>query len=143
MAALTQLDKWLRVHHHEHLACRLEETLLRYPVIKRFLSPLISLAGWLMELFNPPPLESMNVVQRTGRVLLFTGALVVASILFAMVGALGLYIMERGRELRDTPQFYHGTVIVLVGVAVNVACVFVLLQIKKADTKLMPRSDKK
>lgn len=85
----------------------------------------------------------MTAVQKTGRVLLFSGTLVVASILFAMAGAVGLYIMERSRELRDVPQFYHGLVIVLVGIAVNLGCVFVLLQIKKADTKLVPPPEKK
>ncbi len=70
-----------------------------------------------MELFNPPPLKSMSLFQKAGRILLFTASLVVGSILFAMVGALGLYIMERGRELRNTPQFYHGLLIVAVGAA--------------------------
>ena len=95
-----------------------------------------------MELFNPPPLSSMNLAQKTGRILLFTAALVIASILFAMVGAVGLYIMECGRELRDVPEFYHGLMIVTVGVGVNIGCVFVLLQIKKADTKLLPPEKK-
>jgi biotin transporter BioY len=84
----------------------------------------------------------MSYLQRASRVLVFTLALVIASIIFAVVGTVGLYIMERGRELRDTPQFYHGLLIVLVGIAVNVGCVFVLLQIKRADTKLLP-PDKK
>ena len=141
MAAPSELDK-LIAEYHEHAPCLLEETLLRYPGIKPFFSPLISLVGWLMELFNPPPLKSMSLTQKTGRILLFTAALVIGSILFAMVGALGLYLMERGRELRDVPQFYHGLVIVMVGVAVNVGCVFVLLQIKKADTKLLPPEEK-
>jgi predicted Co/Zn/Cd cation transporter (cation efflux family) len=80
----------------------------------------------------------MTTVQKTGRVLLFSGTLVIASIVFAMVGAVGLYLVERGRELGDVPEFYHGLVIVLVGIAVNISCVFVLLQIKKADTHLVP-----
>jgi hypothetical protein len=92
----------------------------------------------LINLFNPPPLASMNLAQKAGRVLLLTASLVVGSILFAMIGAVGLFLMERGRELRDSPQFYNGAFIVLTGIAVNVSCVFVLLQIKKADTKLVP-----
>ena len=142
MAAPSHLDELL-AHRNEHGPCLLEETFLKYPGIKPFFSPLISLADWLMELFNPPPLGSMNVTQKTGRVLLFSGTLVIASIVFAMVGAVGLYLLERGRELRDVPQFYHGLLIVLIGIAVNVACVFVLLQIKKADTKLVPPPEKK
>jgi hypothetical protein len=141
MAAPSELDKLIADYHEQH-PCLLDETLLRFPAIKPLLDPLISLAGWLMELFNPPPLSSMNLAQKTGRILLFTAALVIASILFAMVGAVGLYIMECGRELRDVPEFYHGLMIVTVGVGVNIGCVFVLLQIKKADTKLLP-PDKK
>ena len=80
--------------------------------------------------------------QRAGRVFMMTLTLVIASILFAMGGAIGLYVMERGRELRDTPEFYHGLLIILLGIGVNTACIFVLLQIKKADTKLLP-PDKK
>ena len=141
MAAPSELDKLIADYHEQH-PCLLDETLLKFPAIKPFLEPLISLAGWLMELFNPPPLNSMTLYQKTGRILLFVASLVVGSVLFAMVGALGLYIMERGRELRDTPQFYHGLLIVMVGIAVNVGCVFVLLQIKKADTKLLPPEKK-
>jgi hypothetical protein len=141
MVPKSQLDE-IQGHGPHGLPCAMEQIQLRYPAIKAFLEPLISLAGWIMELFNPPPLESMTVTQRTGRVVMMTLALVLASIVFAMAGAVGLYVMERGRELRDTPQFYHGLLIVLVGVAVNVGCVFVLLQIKKADTKLMPPDDK-
>jgi hypothetical protein len=142
MVPKTHLDE-IEDHAHYGASCLLEQIPLRYPVIKRFFSPLISLCGWIMELFNPPPLGSMTVVQKSGRILLFTGALVIASILFAMAGAVGLYIMERGRELRDTPEFYHGLMIVLVGIVVNAGCVFVLLQLKKTDTRLVPPAEKK
>jgi hypothetical protein len=142
MVPTSQLDKLLG-HAHEGDPCLLEQFLLRYPIIKHFVTPLVSLASWVIDLFNPPPLKSMNLAQKAGRVLLFTAALVIASIVFAMVGAVGLYIAERGRELRDVPEFYHGLLIVLVGIGVNVGCVFVLLQIKKADTKLMPPSEQK
>ncbi len=141
MAVPSELDKLIAEYHEEH-PCLLEGTLLRYAAIKPFFAPLASLVIWLMELFNPPPLRSMTLFQKTGRILLFTAALVIACILFAMAGALGLYLMERGRELRDTPQFYHGLLIVLVGLGVNVGCVFVLMQIKKADTKLVPPDSK-
>jgi ABC-type Fe3+-siderophore transport system permease subunit len=84
----------------------------------------------------------MTFSQKTGRVVFFSAMLVIASVLFAMAAAVGLYLLERARELHDTPGFYHGVVIILFGVAVNTGCVFVLLQIKKADTKLLP-PDKK
>jgi ABC-type Fe3+-siderophore transport system permease subunit len=142
MGKPSELDKLLD-HNQEHGPCLLEETLLRYPAIKTFFAPLISLVVWIMELFNPPPLESMTLAQRTGRIFMFTFTLVVASVIFAMLGALGLYIMERGRELRNSPQFYHGLLIVLTGIAVNFLCVFILLQVKKADTKLMTPPEKK
>lgn len=142
MVPPTQLDKFL-AHHDEDGPCLHDRILLNYPRIKQFFSPLFSLAEWLMNLFNPPPLQSMNLVQKTGRVLLLTCSLVIASVLFAMIGAVGLFLMEKGRELRDAPEFYNGLWIVLLGAAVNLGCVFVLLQIKKADTKLVPPAEKK
>jgi hypothetical protein len=141
MVAPTQLDQFL-ANDRKDGPCLRERILLKYPNIKRIFSPLFSLAEWVMGLFNPPPLEAMNLRQKTGRVLLMTAALVIASILFAMLGAVGLFIMEKGRELRDAPEFYNGLVIVLLGVAVNAACIFALLQIKKADTKLVPPGKK-
>ena len=142
MLPSSHLDELLG-HARDGRPCLLERTFLEYPSIKRFFSPHTSLFGWVVDMFNPPPLESMTLTQRAGRVFLLTLAMVVASILFAMAGAVGLYVMERGRELRDTPQFYHGLVIVLVGIAVNAACVFVLLQVKKLDSRLLPPADKK
>ena len=91
-----------------------------------------------MQLFNPPPLDSMTAMQKTGRVVILSGTLVVASILAAMLGALTLFLVERGRELGERPNFYSGLGILLIGLAVNLGCVFVLLQIKKADTRLVP-----
>lgn len=141
MAAPTQLDELLG-SPPEGGSCTHRNILLKYPVIKKFFAPLISLISWIAELFNPPPLESLTFRQRTGRVIMMTVTLVTASVLFAMAGAVGLYVMERGRELRDTPEFYHGLLIVLVGIAVNTGCVLVLLQVKKADTKLLPPDEK-
>jgi len=80
----------------------------------------------------------MTLSQKAGRIFLLSVTLLVASVLFAMAGAVGLFIMERGREMSDTPQFYHGLVIIVFGLAVNSACVFFLFQVKKADTKLVP-----
>ncbi len=99
---------------------------------------LIALLWWLLNLFDPPPLESMTVVQRTGRVIVLTATLVIGSILVAMIGSVGLFLMEKGRELRSTPEFFDGLGIILVGVIVNFSCVLVLVQIKRADRKLIP-----
>ncbi len=79
----------------------------------------------------------MSLVQKTGRIFLLSITLTVASILFAMIGAVGLYLLERGRELGDAPEFWKGIWIILLGVGVNSACIFVLIQIKKADNRLM------
>jgi len=84
----------------------------------------------------------MSFAQKAGRVILLTATLVVGSILVAMLGALGLFLMERGREMGSAPEFLKGVGIILVGIAVNVTCVIVLVHIKKADTKLVPPSKK-
>ncbi len=80
----------------------------------------------------------MTLAQKAGRVFLLSITLIIASILLSMIGAVGLYLMERGHELGDAPEFWRGVLIILVGVAVNSTCIFVLIQIKNADTKLLP-----
>jgi len=80
----------------------------------------------------------MTLAQKTGRVILLSATLVVGSVLVAMFGALGLFVMERGRELGSTPELLQGVGILLVGIVVNAACVIILVYLKKADTKLVP-----
>jgi len=80
----------------------------------------------------------MTLAQKTGRILFLSGTLVVGSILVAMIGAVGLYLMEKGRELGDTPEIYKGLVIILTGIVVNTFCVLILVQLKRADHKLIP-----
>jgi threonine/homoserine/homoserine lactone efflux protein len=91
----------------------------------------------LITLVNPPPLSTLNFLQKVGRVLLFTSTLVVGSILAAMIGALVLYLVERGAEMGRAPEFWNGIGIILAGIGVNAVCLFALIQIKRADTKLM------
>ena len=81
----------------------------------------------------------MTIAQKAGRVVLLTSTLVVGSVLLAMLGALGLFLMERGRAMGSAPEFLKGVGIILVGIAVNATCVIVLVHIKKADTKLVCR----
>ena len=80
----------------------------------------------------------MTIAQKAGRVILLTATLVVGSVLLAMLGALGLFVMERGRELGSVPQFLNGVGIILVGIVVNATCVIILFHLKKADNKLVP-----
>ena len=102
------------------------------------IKPITTTLSWLLNLFDPPPLKSMTTSQKVGRVVLLSSTLVFGSILVAMLGALGLYLMERGRELQDTPEFYKGLVIILTGIVVNTFCVLILVQIKRVDHKLIP-----
>jgi len=98
----------------------------------------LSILGWLINLFDPPPLSSLSVAQKVGRVALLSATLVVGSVLVAMLGALGLFVMERGRELGSMPELFKGLGIILVGILVNAACVVILVHLKKADNKLVP-----
>jgi hypothetical protein len=102
------------------------------------IKPTVAILSWILNLFDPPPLKSMTLVQKTGRILFFSGTLVVGSVLVAMIGAVGIYLIERGRELGDTPKFFQGLSIILVGIVVNTLCVLVLIQLKNADHKLLP-----
>ncbi len=95
----------------------------------------------MLELFDPPPLESLTFAQKVGRVILLSSTLVVGSILAAMLGALGLFLLEKGRRLGHTPEFLQGMAIIAAGIGVNALCVIALFLIKKADTKLLPPVD--
>ena len=83
-------------------------------------------------------MKNLNFTQKVGRVILLTATLVVGSVLVAMLGALGLFLVEQGRQMGNVPEFYNGVAIILAGVAVNIGCVFILVQIKRADNRLVP-----
>jgi hypothetical protein len=102
------------------------------------IKPNVPILQWLLNLFDPPPRKSMSLAQKTGRILVLSGTLVVGSILVAMIGAVGLYLMERGRELGSAPEFLKGVSIIVAGIVVNTICVLVLVQFKHADHKLIP-----
>jgi hypothetical protein len=101
----------------------------------------LSLVDWLINLFNPPPLAAMSPLQKLGRAFLLSATLIVGSILVAMLGAVGMFIAEKGRELHSTPQLLNGIGLIVGGIVVNAGCVWVLVQIKHADHKLIPPSD--
>ena len=75
----------------------------------------------------------MTTAQKAGRVLILSSTLVIASVVVAMFGAVGLFLMEKGRELGSTPEFFDGLGIIVVGIIVNAACLAVLLHMKHAD----------
>ena len=102
----------------------------------------VGILTWLLNLFDPPPLSSLTFAQKAGRVFLLTATLVVGSILVAMLGALGLFVMDRGYKMGSTPEFINGVCIILIGISVNIACVFILFQLKKADNKLVPPAER-
>jgi hypothetical protein len=102
-----------------------------------------SLPAWLVHLFNPPPLASMSVGQKIGRVLLFTAALTTLCLISAMVLAAGIFLVERSPRLvaaiftNDLSQVDKMAGIMLLSIGVNSICVCVLLQIRRLDRGLM------
>ena len=97
----------------------------------------VTLLAWLLNLFNPPPFISMGRTQKIGRAFLVTLTLVVGCILTAMLGALGIFVVQRGREmLGSIPELLSGLEIIFAGACVNAICLTVLLQIRKAEQKL-------
>jgi hypothetical protein len=98
-----------------------------------------ALLVWLINLFAPPPLASMSVPQKIGRAFLVTLTLVISCILAAMVGGIGIFVVQRGHDMMGSvPELLRGLEIIFAGACVNVICVAVLLQIKRADRKLIP-----
>jgi hypothetical protein len=55
-----------------------------------------------------------------------------------MALAVLVYLEEKGRRLLlDTPHLLNGLLIVFIGLAVNAACVAILLMIRRMDARLM------
>lgn len=106
--------------------------------MKALLNRSFAILVWLLNLFNPPPLVLMNRSQKIGRVFLVTLTLVISCTLTAMLGALGIFVIERGRVmLASIPDLLSGLEIIFASISVNAICVAVLLQIRRADRKLM------
>ena len=94
---------------------------------------------WLISLFNPPPLESLTHVQKTARIFLFTMALVMLCILLSMLAAAGVFVLEHARRMIGSFSELAGDLgIIFVSMMINTICVIVLLEISKADRKLIP-----
>jgi len=105
--------------------------------------PLLHFSRWFVYLFDPPPRNSMTFPEKVWRIVLVSVTLVVTSILAAMLAALGLYLVEQGRQIvASIPRFKSGLAIVAVGLVVNSLCVWVLFVIIKADHKLMASTTK-
>jgi hypothetical protein len=97
-----------------------------------------SILAWLLNLFDPPPLAKMSRRQKIGRVFLLTGTLVVVCLITAMLGAVGIFIMQQGRDMASSMRdLLHDVGIIFVCMIINAFCVIVLLEIKKADHKLI------
>lgn len=98
----------------------------------------LPLIFWFFNLFDPPPLQSMNWAQKIARVALVTVSLLITCILMAMLSSLVIFIVQRGLHmLRSGSEFMGGLVIIFVGITVNIVCVMILVEMSKADGRLM------
>ena len=88
-------------------------------------------------MFDAPPLDSMTLGQKIGRIFYLSLTLLVICILAAMTFASLLFVLEQGGlKSSDVPRFLTGLGIVLTGFSVNAICVAVLLKIRTLDSKL-------
>jgi len=84
----------------------------------------------------------MTFRQKIGRILFVSGTLIVLCILIAMALAVGIFMQERTtRMLAKIPDLWSTAAILFIGIAVNAFCVYLLVQVKKLDRKLMLGSD--
>ena len=99
-----------------------------------------AIGPWLVDLINPPPRDSLSLLQKGWRVMLVTVTLVTLCIIFALLLSLGFFAWQRSREfLEGVPQVRNAITILVASILVNVACIFMLLQVKKLDRKLIPQ----
>jgi hypothetical protein len=103
---------------------------------------LFSIGPWLVELINPPPRNTLTLVQKGARVLLVTITLVTLCIIAALVVSLAFFVGQRSRDvLRGVPQLMNVLMILSASIIINTACVVALFQIKRIDRKLIPKLD--
>jgi uncharacterized protein involved in cysteine biosynthesis len=106
--------------------------------MKRF----ISIGPWLLELINPPPRNSLSVLQKMGRVLLVTVTLITLCVISALLVSLVFFAWQRSRDvLMGIPQFVNVLKILGASVVVNAVCIMMLFKIKRLDRKLIPKPD--
>lgn len=90
---------------------------MSYLALKPFIAAMV-------DLFNPPPLESLSFLQKCGQVLLLTGGIVVGCILFALVGTLILFALDAWP--------------LMLCLLVNGLCAYVTFQVRKFELLLSP-----
>jgi hypothetical protein len=104
---------------------------------------LISILGWLQDLFNAPPLASMTHRQKLGRVCLITCSLVLLCILSAMILAVIIFLAQRTHQAVSSLlalDFRQALVIggiLILSACVNALCLLVLLYVRRLDRRLM------
>ncbi len=98
-----------------------------------------AIGPWLMELINPPPRESLSLLQKSVRVVLVTITIVTLCVIVALALSLGCFAWQRSREfLEGVPQLRNAVVILATSLVVNAACICTLLQLKRIDRKVVP-----
>lgn len=103
---------------------------------------LFSIGPWLMDLVNPPPRDSLSLLQKAGRMLLVTVTLVTLCVIAALLLSLVFFAWQRSREvLLGIPQLVNVLKILAASVVVNVVCVTMLFQIKRLDRRLVPKAE--
>jgi len=95
---------------------------------------------WLLSLFDPPPLESMTRLQKIGRICLFVTSLFLISVFSSSLAAAGIFTIQHVyRWTSGFPALVSDLGIIFFCMVINTLCVFVLLEVKKADRKLLSR----
>ncbi len=98
-----------------------------------------AIGPWLVELINPPPRESLSLLQKSARVVLVTITIVTLCVIAALALSLACFAWQRSRDfLAGVPQLRNAVIILATSLVVNVACVCTLLQLKRLDRKLVP-----
>jgi len=102
-------------------------------MVKRFLA----VAHWLIHLFEPPPLASMSLGQKIGRIFNVCLALLVICILTAITAAAFIFgVQQTCLIMGKASESLLGLEIIALGLSVNAICFYAVLRVRKLDLKL-------
>jgi hypothetical protein len=93
----------------------------------------LGLVLWTANVFNPPPLASMNQRQKVARIVLVASTLFLVCLVAAILCSFALVLVGGVRAVMSEPTALAGAEIILIGALGNVVCWRTLLAVARGE----------